>query len=200
MLSAIFTLEWLNCLMFTQSTSPFIQNCLTMCLVPMTIICITELQFCAYLQILRYRISLINNILKLCAENNRDQKGKRSQIKTKWNLHKGNKLVHSKVDECNTVLTTNVETRIYSNIKMMVVVGCRVALCIYNSNSKNPLSIKDGIKLPRIISIAHVIYHKLNDFGRLINYSYGIQLVVILTIKFTTLTSLLYFCGMFIIK
>lgn len=205
-LSAISVLESLNCLMFTQSTSPFIENCLTMCLVPMTVICITELQICAYLQILRIRMSLLNDILKVFGENNIDKREKKGQIKTQWNLYNGNQSVDHKAIYSNN--TADIKTklgngkRIINNIKIMVFVSCRVALCIHKNKAitENPLLIKGGIKLPKIISILHVIYQKLGDFGKLINYSYGIQLVVILTIKFTTLTTLLYFCGMLIIK
>lgn len=43
-------------------------------------------------------------------------------------------------------------------------------------------------------------YTKLEQAAILINSSYSMQLVVILIIKFTTLTSLLYICCMMIIE
>lgn len=78
--------EWRNCIMYIQDSVPFSEYCLLMCLgaflssrfivrkknlyqnvvfisVPMYVIGIIETQFFAYLQLIRYRLSLLNKIL-----------------------------------------------------------------------------------------------------------------------------------------
>lgn len=83
--------EWRNCLMYIQDSVPFSEYCLLMCLgefpilfvalshlpnekslrrifilfisVPMYVVGIIETQFFAYLQLIRYRLCLLNKIL-----------------------------------------------------------------------------------------------------------------------------------------
>lgn len=204
--------------MFSQSTSPFVENCLTMCLVPLSIICLIELQFFGYIQILKYRLYFINCILKNSFTNNvylqkyreinlhknvTDHKPYFNKLKMNVDIKQNIKIKNN----CN-LNTINGNTKTWKlimyNLKTMLSIGYGMIFCTQHRNNysycNEHMQIKDSVTLPMIFSSLQRIYQKLSIFAKHINYIYGIQIMVILTIKFATLTTLLYFCGMKIIK
>lgn len=188
--------------MFSQSTAPFVENCLTMCLVPLSIICLIELQICGYIQIIKYRLNLINCILKNSIRNNV------YQLQLKYNdinFHTNNNDGYTNKFKMHKITKVNGNTKtlqwIINNCKSFLYSGYCMIFCInYRINCKTDYRIKKSVTLPMVFTALQRAYQKLSILAKHINYIYGIQVMVILTIKFATLTTLLYFCGMDIIK
>lgn len=194
----------------------------------------TEIQFMAYLQLVRNRLKLLNIVLMYFSdieENQSHQHHTPSNVETTnrkstmWNCPNHtlitldsntlsrkicpspylphNRLKLQKIPQAPHNITNDVgveawkiqltENKSFPNlVKMLTSKQCIVTL-----NEDNKFCTTDFTD--NIIQI-QTIYTKLEKVSIVLNSAYGVQITTILIMKFTTLTSLLYFCCMIIIK
>lgn len=193
----------------------------------MFVVGITELQFIAYLQLIRYRLKMINFVLR----NFRELTNEKNSPSHSFQMNMG---------ASGTPEETFFMKEISASFKQK-----RSLKLVKRNNSVRPMKQKDQKELPdarevpkvglsrngklllnavRAIAIMkpmeHIfkpthfrnadnsatlmkiqqIYTRAERVAILINAAYGIQLIIILVIKFTTLTSLMYVCCMILIK
>lgn len=223
--------------MYIQDTVPFSDYCLVMCIgaqssqfyqiqrkknqpnsiahfaVPMFVIGTTEVQFFAYLQLIRNRLVHLNGIIAKLE----DQKYSPTQIlgietnkKTtssslvnngnifnKWrSKHRHSRNQHA---VCLTTAMESIQIQETSKEKK----GFELLKIIQSRKKIHQASVEQYAQNSDYtddIVTAQRIYMKLEKVSLLINSFYGTPIIFILAIKFTTLTSLLYFCCMIIIK
>lgn len=175
----------------------------------------TEIQFLAYLQLIRNRLKLLNKLFKNFQQVIKNRKVENSNNdEMKHNIESGydinqqfyiNELstFKRKIINEHTLLQSRNPNSAIQKPKTPKVYFKNVAKTVAARNKVNDLL---NVTFYRsidytdyIIRIQH-IYSKLEKVALLINSSYGVQIVFILIIKFTTLTSLLYFCCMILLK
>lgn len=207
----------------------------------MFVIGTTEIQFIAYLQLIRNRLRSLNSmmvnfnyaknlikhnrnfddinedILNTMALMNASKTCKTVAEKQKQDYwEKFIKYMANKCGRSNTIMdsemkfalpkrTTAISTvpkstvRKQKGFKDFNQTWC-VAALERNANDSQYLSQHLSNDITQMIIKTQKIYMKLEKVSALINLSYGIPIMFILVIKFTTLTALLYFCCMIIIK
>lgn len=193
----------------------------------MFVIGTTEIQFLAYLQLIRNRLQLLNILFKNFRKvvKNRKIEGNRNQEVTNSNKADAFQYYHGKISSqlFANELQTFKRKIIIEDFKQMDTNLVRIIQKPPPSlvSSKPKLSFRRVVKMVTtknkvqdvlneafyrnidytdyIIRTQH-IYSKLEKVAMLINSSYGLQIVIILVLKFTTLTSLLYFCCMILLK
>lgn len=174
-----------------------------MCLVPYTVNCITEVQFIAYMQLLKNRLKLINDFFgqfrqtelhytktypnknTIMAESQATNKiflvkEFRGKIKMPTSIGKIQKNIneiklHGFVE--NIMKNRNVE-----GMKWMD-----------NIHQNNKLFTEKIMKLQQI-------YSDMEKFLMLIRTGYSVQIITIFTVKFSIITSMLYACCMILIR
>lgn len=174
-----------------------------------------EIQFTAYLQLIRNRLKLLNTILvefrpmkrntimnDFCSsiglscgiDSQRFLDGIGAYAlnrKSKLHLITSNATASRSKNEKKTWHRTTVGALDWI---VKLVVKPQILIAQFRGDAANLFSDSENVaKLQRA-------YTQLERTTILINSSYGIQLIVILIIRFTTLTSLLYFCCMMMIK
>lgn len=162
----------------------------------------TEIQFIAYLQLIRNRLILLNSIIlqKINAKNTSKSIRMYPNFLTKPLIKEqqqsGNvfdiglhTLTDSPFKDAKERKKEMPKEKIFPNMKSIRI---RTIFCDpYDTH-------RDGC-IQTVIHIQNV-FMKLEKVSHLINSCYGLPIMCILVIKFTTLTSLLYFCCMIIIK
>lgn len=192
----------------------------------MFVIGTTEIQFLAYLQLVRNRLKILNNVFKNFKQiiKNRKKESQNSTFKNEKEIqfnfedyHKINQQFcinelstykHKIIDEHTSINRRNVNGFIKQPTTLTSVPPERFNFknVVKTIAARNKVNDRLNETFYRcidytdyIILIQH-IYSKLEKVASLINSSYGVQIVIILIIKFTTLTSLLYFCCMILLK
>lgn len=176
--------------MYVQTSLPFSEHCLVMCLVPFCIVILTEIQFCAYLQILRNRLSILNKFLRNYGFTIKNRKNYDLSIKQM-------EYIHLQQTKLNTTPISNDGDRFHVILKL------KNFFSFKKQNGKIQNVMEKPKKYSRVvtdISICQNIFTKLEKLSELVNFVYGVPLAVILTIKFTTLTTLMYTCCMLLIR
>lgn len=219
----------------------------------MFVIGTAEIQFIAYLQLIRDRLISLNSIMinfnsdKKLTQNNRNYYGNNISddiLNTPINATYTNtpqdekhrqqywgKFIYSIANKCDIGLTTthtidpiNVSNQMKAVLpkrNLKTTVSKEKGFEMFNKSWRLS-AVREGQNVHRLntndenyysqhthnqrsdhtkmIIKAQNIYMKLERVSALINSSYGIPIMFILVIKFTTLTALLYFCCMIIIK
>lgn len=168
--------------------------------VPLYVIAITETQFISCLQLIRNRLKLINDEL------NKIEKS----VTSERNDYNGNSCGSNYAKKIRLVKNTSFTNRAMKNngksVKSIFIIRT-----LNEKTGKNSTSLPINCASPsthfkhddeisdKIIQF-HRIYTKLECVKAVVNSVYSLHLIIILITKFTTLTSLLYFCSMIIIK
>lgn len=176
----------------------------------------TEIQFMAYLQLIRNRLKLLNTILVEFRPLKRNrtvneyfpkiQMSQHSQIDPQRFLDgigayalKGKSKLQSIPNvppATETRTTKSVQHFACNAIDWMIklLLKRKISINEFRGSASNLFSDLENV------GKIHDTYSKLENAAILINAAYSVQLTVILIIKFTILTSRLYFCCMMIIK
>lgn len=166
-----------------------------------------EIQFMAYLQLLRNRLKLLNLILlnqKTLMKTN--MKFNSKLLLDEISVYESNgmatlqsvsKSTHS-IDSSSNIDGCKTNPNKFDWTELMKVKLFTVKKQICENYSENQKYFRTN-NLDNVIQI-QCIYTKLEKVSILINLAYGGQVIIILIVKFATLTSLLYFCCMIIIK
>lgn len=218
MLHHVFRCEWLDVRNLPTFRFRFNSNSFyffILNLVPNFVMGTIEIQFTAYLQLIRNRLKLLNTILvefrpmkrntimnDFCSsiglscgiDSQRFLDGIGAYAlnrKSKLHLITSNATASRSKNEKKTWHRTTVGALDWI---VKLVVKPQILIAQFRGDAANLFSDSENVaKLQRA-------YTQLERTTILINSSYGIQLIVILIIRFTTLTSLLYFCCMMMIK
>ncbi|XP_037033185.1 putative gustatory receptor 28b [Bradysia coprophila] len=195
-IAAISVLEYFNCLMFIQSYAPFNEYCLTICLVPFVVTCITEIQFIAYMQLLKNRLELINNFFGQfrgdagkSAKTNIRKSPDPSPLTTKI-------FTVNKVGDKLKILSSqkNGFNGLGTNVIIMENCGKTVG-----KQWTDNLQLNRKLFTEKIMKL-QIIYNKMEKFLVQIRSGYSIQIITVFTVKFSIITSMLYACCMILIK
>lgn len=192
---------------------------------------ITEIQFIAYLQLIRNRLKIINDVLMNFKEiikrqnynNTQKAENRNEEINMKYfSMNKIDKAIDASLNKPDVWYKSKINEKwakkSETDINQNAIIETSIANQVVKENrslllelvkmmrTKNKVCdiltekcFRNGDYTDNLIKIQN-IYTKLEKASILINSSYGVQIIIILIIKFTTLTSLLYFCFMILIK
>lgn len=178
----------------------------------MFVIGTTEVQFLAYLQLIRNRLVHLNGIIAKLE----DQKYSPTKILGIYEINK--KTISPSEVNYGNIFNKWRSTHRLSRNQHAVCLTTAMESIQQTSKEKKGFELLKKIQSRRKVHQASVehcaqncdytddivtaqrIYMKLEKVSLLINSFYGTPIIFILAIKFTTLTSLLYFCCMIIIK
>lgn len=199
-----------TCIIYKHSNSIPIRFILN--LVPNIVMGTIEIQFMAYLQLIHNRLKLLNTILVEFRPMKRNKM--MNEFRLSIGLSRGidsqrfSDGIGAYALKGKSKITLNATTSKSQNEKkswhhtavdslewiVKLVVKPQILLAQFRGDAANLFSDSENVaKLQRV-------YTQLERAAILVNSSYGMQLIVILIIRFTTLTSLLYFCCMMMIK
>lgn len=174
-----------------------------MCLVPYIVNCITEIQFIAYMQLLKNRLKLINDFFAQFRENmSEDANNYPHKNLNMTECQTVNKMFLVKEIRDKIKIPSSSE-KIQKNINEMKLHGF-----VDNIIEKRKTEGKqwtDNIQLnnklfsEKIMKLQR-IYTNMEKFLMLIRSGYSIQVITILVCKFSIITSMLYACCMILIK
>lgn len=176
-----------------------------MCLVPYIVNCITEIQFIAYMQLLKNRLKLINNFLGQFRESvygNAAEKCEKRNVNVNM----------SEWQAVNKIFTVK---EVWDKIKIPSSNG-KIPKNVFESNGfvasviekrnkivgkqwTDNLQLNNKVFTEKIMKL-QMIYNNMEKFMMFIRSGYSIQIVTIFTVKFSILTSMLYACCMVLIK
>lgn len=174
-----------------------------MCLVPYIVNCITEIQFIAYMQLLKNRLKLINDFFGQFRENTKETTKKCpnknlnmsetqainkmflvKEIRDKIKIPSSTGMIQKNINE---IKLHGFVTHIIENRKM------EGKQWTDNIQLNNKLFTEKIMKLQKI-------YTHMEKFLMLIRSGYSIQIITIFTVKFSIITSMLYACCMILIR
>lgn len=195
------TLEYFNCLMFIQSSMPYNQYCIIMCLVPYIVNCITEIQFIAYMELLKNRLKLINNFLGQFHESayvNAESCPKRNFNKPAWEVVNKSFTIKEIRDK---IKIPSSRGKIQKNINEMhgFVANVIENRKIVGKQWTENLQLNNKLFTEKIMKL-QIIYKNMEKFLMFIRSGYSVQIITIFTVKFSIITSMLYACCMILIK
>ncbi|KAG5682539.1 hypothetical protein PVAND_011886 [Polypedilum vanderplanki] len=200
---AIIFTEYNNCLMYIQPTSSSVlqENCLLLCILPMLIISIVECRIFAYFLLIRERFKIINKLINFYRENINNSSKKHvkniffiSDFSLPSHL-KGNKLLIIQKMSFKTKLNNSLQN-FYKFIKSLF--DFRLNCHDIEDINKNSVVLNINF-IDRIMAI-QIIYSKLHKIFNLINLAYGIQIIGIIAVQFITLTTLMYYFTMKLVR
>lgn len=146
---------------------------------PLFIFSAIEIQFATYTFLIRDRLEIINAILqKLIKQNEKDRKSILQKYLTVPNT---------------PLITTSKDTIDKVSIKK------RWTTSIMHNYSMDNIHLKKNKNVIQLIQLES-IYRSLEKAASKIDSSFGPQIIIILIMKFATLTSLLYFHAMILIR
>lgn len=222
---AIIYTEFTNCLMYISPTSVSFDNlCIVVCIIPMLTTAMVECRLFSYYLLMRERLNVINQSIDFYrhnldsspyTESHNGNDSKMNGIKTK--VFFITELVGSnKINE--RVMTRKTDNGWKSNfpqkLKSMVTSLWRFIKNLLNVR-KNKIFVDNFDAAFKNTSgnncIAHynymeriacmqIIYSKLYEISDLISKAYGIQIIAIISVQFITLTTMMYYCVMKIIR
>lgn len=221
--AALIYAEFTNCLMYIGPTSVVFDNfCAVLCIVPMLTTAMVECRLFAYFLLMKERLQIINQSIDFFQSNlglfpdvvfkntSGDKiKDVRSEIFFIAELGslKINERVKAKSDNGSK---SNFETKLKSMmstfwrfIKNSVNTGKNKLFANNFEAAYKRILVKNNYDshdyVHRVCSM-QLIYTQLCETSDLISSAYGIQIIVIITVQFITLSTLLYYTSMKIIR
>lgn len=213
-----------NCIMYIAPSSVSFDNrCMLICLIPMLTTTFVECRLFAYFSLLTERLRIINKSIDFYRNNlNSFSKAEsHSADFDRMNTIRGkiffiNELVGSKkIDERVGVKTHNgSKSNFRAKLKSTTASLWRVIKNLLNFR-QNRIFADDfeAVFESRVVENNYearhyaervcsmqIIYSKLYEISDLISKAYGIQIIAIISVQFITLTTLLYYCTMKIIR
>jgi hypothetical protein len=193
MFSAVIYAECSNCLMYLMPTTIDIEdNCLLLCIIPMLAVATVESRLFTYFLLMRQRMKIINKIIgdyrnevKMSASDEfivRDKIFFISEFKQIPNIKAAAK--KRRENFIKTFLKF-----IKNTFESSEATHCHDAEDTANS-----------INYVEHIMIIKSIYGKLYEISDILNVAYGMQIVSIIAVQFITLTTLLYYFAMRLIR
>lgn len=226
-LSLLFFAEYTNCLMYIGPTSINFDNaCMALCIIPLLTTAMLECRLFAYFLLMKERLRVINKSIEFYTNNlhsfltvveshnaNDDRmNGIRSKIFfiTELGSHKINDQVKRKKTVNGGNWKSNFAVKLKSTtwscwrfIKNLLNVRKNKIFVDDFEAYKNAIVEKNNFDLEsciRHVGCMQIIYSKLHEISDLISKAYGIQIISIISVQFVTLTTLMYYSTMKIIR
>lgn len=192
MFSAVIYAEFSNCIMYLSPTSIEIQdNCLLLCIIPMFVVIVTvECRLFAYFLLIRDRLKVINELINVY----REQLNSTDDLIIKDKLFFISEFVQPSKVFPKIPKNHTSRLKIYWNFWKSLFdfrLGDTKVQCHRGLNS---------INFVEHIMIIKSIYSKLYEISDRINVAYGTQIISIISIQFITLTTLLYYSSMKLVR
>lgn len=216
--------EWSNCIMYIGPSSISVDDhCMFLCVFPLMTVAMVECRLFAYFSLMKERLKVINQSIDFYRHNLNTNSvieshnaidGRMLGIRSK--IFFINELVGSrKINERVREKTDNGwKSHSVEKLKSMVsgfwgfiknllnVRKNKIFVDNFDAAYKNPstkINYHSRDYVERICSM-QIIYTKLYEISDLISKAYGIQIIVIISVQFITLTTILYYCTMKIIR
>lgn len=196
MFSAVIYAEFSNCLMYLSPTSiDFQDNCLLLCIIPMFVVIVTvECRLFAYFLLIRERLKVINELINVYRE----------QLKN--GIEDDDLIIKDKLFFITEFTQPSKaffkapqkppsSLKIYWNfLKSLFDVRLGDTKVHCHSSDINAINFVEHIM------IIKSIYSKLYEISDRLTVAYGIQIISIIAVQFITLTTLLYYCSMKLVR
>lgn len=172
-----------------------------MCLVPYIVNCITEIQFIAYMQLLKNRLKLINDFFGQFRHSEDTKTHPNKNINVTGQAVNKMFLVKEIRDKIN--MPTSSGRKIQKNVNEIKLHG--FIGNIMKNRKIEGMKWMDNIQLNNKLFTEKImklqqIYSDMEKFLMLIRTGYSVQIITIFTVKFSIITSMLYACCMILIK
>lgn len=215
--------EYSNCLMYIGPLVILDDSlCAVLCLIPMFTTAMVELRIFAYFLLIKERLKIINQSIDFYRSNldslpsierqnlKGDIKGIRTKIFFITELVRSHKINERVTVKSDNGLKSNFALKLKSmmssfwrfiknllNIRKNRIFVDNFEAAYKNGSTKNNYCSHDYVE--RVCSM-QIIYTVLCEISDLISKAYGIQIIVIIAVQFITLTTLLYYGTMKIIR
>lgn len=223
-LSLIFLAEFTNCLMYIGPTSVYFDNkCMLLCIIPLLTTAMLECRLFAYFLLMKERLRIINKSIEFYTNNlhsfsntesyNDDRMdGIRKKIFFITEL--GSKKINDRVMTKKTVNGAAWKSNFVEKLKPTMWSFWRFVKNLINVR-KNKIFVdnfdaayKNAVaknnyhpeRCMKLVCSMQIIYSKLHEISDLISKAYGIQIIAIISVQFVTLTTLMYYTTMKIIR
>lgn len=195
MISAVIYAEFSNCIMYLSPTSIGVQdNCVLLCIIPMFVVIVTvECRLFAYFLLIRERLKVINELINVYREKLKNSPHIEDDLIIKNKLF----FISEFMQPPKTLLKMPPKISsltVYWNF-LKSLFDCRIGDTKVHCRSDT-----NSINFVEHIMIIKAIYSKLYDISDKINLAYGMQIISIIAVQFITLTTLLYYCSMKLVR
>lgn len=221
---AVIYTEFTNCLMYIGPTSVNLDNfCMLLCIIPMLSSATVECRLFTYFLLMRERLNVINQSIDFYRNNlnsawdkssHNDNIDKMNGIKSKV-FFIAELIGSNKINERVMTKTDNGrKSNCAAKLKSMTLSFWRFIKNLLNvrkhkifvdnfdaafKHPKNNFHPRNQNYMERVYSM-QIIYSKLYEISDLISKAYGIQIIAIISVQFITLTTLLYYSTMKVIR
>lgn len=225
-LSMLFIAELNNCLMYIGPTSVNFDNvCMMLCIIPLLTTAMLECRLFAYFLLMKERLRVINKSIEFYTNNLHsfpnieshnayDDRMKSIRSKIFFITELGSHKINDQVKRKNIVsggngksnFTVKLKSTMWSfwrfiknllNVRKNKIFVDNFDAVYKNTVAKNNYNSEHCIKL---VCSMQIIYTKLHEISDLISKAYGIQIISIISVQFVTLTTLMYYSTMKIIR
>lgn len=227
MFGAVIYAEVTNCLMYIAPTVAYFDKwCMLICIIPMLTTAMVECRLFAYFLLLRERLKVINQSIDfyrhnlnscshIASHNANDNDRKTNVMKSKiffiTDLMRSNKINERVMKKTDNGWKSNFAVK----LKSMLLSFWRFIKNVLNVR-KNKIFVDEFDAMYKSFMPRHnfdlknnyvrrvcemqIIYSKLYEISDLISTAYGTQMIAIISVQFITLTTMLYYCTMKLIR
>lgn len=200
MLSAVVYTEYNNCLMYLSPTSIGIQdNCLLLCIIPMLLVANVECRLYTYFLLLRERLKVINKLINLYKKEIKNARNfKDFMVKDK--LFFITEFMQPQKLKASLNKTNVAKNNDHAIKKIFKFLKCLFDFRLGDNNFGVHCHDIKSINFVEHIMIIKSIHTKLYEISEIINVAYGLQIISIISVQFITLTTLLYYFFMKLVR
>lgn len=192
MFTGIIYTEYSNCLMYLTPTSVEAQeNCLIICIIPMLVVATVECRIFAYFLLIRERLKISNDLIDFY----------RKHLK-KNASNDGDFIITDEIFFITEFKPMPKKKFLEPKSKFKNFFNFIKTLLDFRNHHQTQKAYQDVSSInfvERIMSIKS-IYSKIYEISDRLNVAYGIQIIAIIAVQFVTLTTLLYYFTMKLVR
>lgn len=218
--AALIYTEYTNCLMYISPTAAFYDKfCVILCIIPMLTTAMVECRLFAYFLLIKERFKIMNQSINFYKSN----PDSRSNFLHQKPNNEKMKSIQNKIFFIAELRSEKINERVRvksdNGWKSNFAAKLKSLMSGFSSSIRNLPNILtkkifadnfEAIYSHNVPSKNHdsadficnmqAIYTRLCEISDLINKAYGVQIIVIISVQFITLTTLLYYCTMKVIR
>lgn len=225
-LTVIVLIEFNNCIMYIAPTNViFDKYCLLICIIPMLTTAMLECRLFAYFLLMKERLRIINQSIEFYTNNlhsfssieshnanDNRTKGIKSKIFfiNELGSHKINEQVKRKKTDNEGDAKSNFAVKLKSTVwsswrfikNLLNVHKNKIFVDNFDAAFKNAMGKNNynSHHYMKFVCSSRIIYSKLHEISELISTAYGVQIIAVISAQFVTLTTLMYYSTMKIIR
>jgi hypothetical protein len=194
MFGAVIYAECSNCLMYLSPTSIDIEdNCLLLCIIPMLVVATVECRLFAYFLLMRQRMKVINKIISDYRNKVRMSASEEFIVRDKiFFIAEFKQMPKPKTEEKKS--RENLIKTFLKFMKNSLFELRETTHCHDKEDNANSINYVEHIMIIKLI------YGKLYEISDILNVAYGMQIISIIAVQFITLTTLLYYFSMRLVR